>query len=67
MDLTLLHRIRERAYHIWMETGGNADQNWLQAETEILQMETSQTRPDKPAKKPARKRSRQREAVAVLG
>jgi Protein of unknown function (DUF2934) len=67
MDQTLMHRIRERAYHIWMETGGNPDQNWLQAETEILQMETSESCPDKPAKKPARKTSRKREAVAVFG
>jgi Protein of unknown function (DUF2934) len=66
MDQTLTHRIRERAYHIWMETGGNADQNWLQAETEILQMAASRTPPDKPVKKPARKTSRKREAVAVL-
>jgi Protein of unknown function (DUF2934) len=43
MDQTLMHRIRERAYHIWMETGGNPYQNWLQAETEILQVAASQT------------------------
>jgi hypothetical protein len=61
-----MHRIRERAYHIWVETGGNADQNWLQAETEILQTAASQTAPDKLAKKPARKTSRKREPVAVL-
>ena len=67
MDQTLMQRIRERAYHIWMEAGGNADQNWLQAETEILQIAGSQARPDRPAKKPSRKTSRKREAVAVLG
>jgi hypothetical protein len=67
MDQTLTHRIRERAYHIWMETGGNADQNWLRAETEILQMAAPQIRSNKTAKKPARKTSRKREAVAVLG
>jgi hypothetical protein len=66
MDQTLMHRIRERAYHIWMESGGNADQNWLQAETEILQMAASQTRSDKTAEKPTRKTSRKREAVAEL-
>ena len=29
-------RIRERAYYIWAANGGDADQNWLRAETEIL-------------------------------
>jgi hypothetical protein len=66
MDQTLMHRIRERAYRIWMETGGNPDQNWLQAETEILQVAASQTPPDNPAKKPARKTSRKRQAVVVV-
>ena len=65
MDQTLMHRIRERAYHIWMKTGGNPDQNWLQAETEILQVAASQTPPDKPAKKPARKTSRKGQAVVM--
>ena len=66
MDQTLMHRIRERAYHIWMETGGNPDQNWLQAETEILQIVASQTPPDKTAKKPTRKTSRKGQTVAVV-
>ena len=65
MDQTLMHRIRERAYHIWMETGGNPDQNWLQAEREILQVAASQTPPDNPAKKPARKTSRKGQAVVM--
>jgi hypothetical protein len=38
MDQALMVRIRERAYHIWEESGGHADDNWLQAETEILQL-----------------------------
>ena len=36
MDQSLMLRIRERAYHIWAANGGEADQNWLRAETEIL-------------------------------
>ncbi len=28
-------RIREHAFHIWAANGGDADQNWLRAETEI--------------------------------
>ena len=36
MDHALMLRIRERAYHIWAANGGEADQNWLRAETEIL-------------------------------
>ena len=63
MDQILVHRIRERAYHIWVETGGNADQNWLQAEAEILG--TPQTFPDKGPKKPARRTSRKRKASTV--
>ena len=36
MDEAVMLRIRERAYHIWAANGGDADQNWLRAETEIL-------------------------------
>jgi hypothetical protein len=36
MDEVLMLRIRERAYHIWAAIGGDADQNWLRAEREIL-------------------------------
>ena len=36
MDQALMLRIRERAYHIWTATGADADQNWLRAETEML-------------------------------
>jgi len=42
MDQSLTLRIRERAYNIWVETGGDADQNWLKAEKEILQALRSQ-------------------------
>jgi len=36
MNQALMVRIRERAYHIWAANGGEADQNWLCAESEIL-------------------------------
>jgi hypothetical protein len=36
MDQAMMLRIRERAYHIWTATGADADQNWLRAETEML-------------------------------
>jgi Protein of unknown function (DUF2934) len=64
MDQILMHRIRERAYHIWMETGGNADRNWLQAEAEILQT-ASQAPPDIGPQRPAPRKSRKGKASAV--
>jgi hypothetical protein len=39
MDRTIEHRIRERAYEIWLAGGcvsGEEHQNWLAAEREIL-------------------------------
>ena len=51
MDPSLMLRIRERAYHIWIDTGGHADQNWLQAEKEILQTPRSQPTAGPTAKK----------------
>jgi hypothetical protein len=42
MDQALMLRIRERAYHIWAANGGNADQNWFRAETEILNTSAAQ-------------------------
>jgi hypothetical protein len=39
MDMSLQHRIRERAYEIWNAAGrvhGEAVQHWLAAEREIL-------------------------------
>jgi hypothetical protein len=38
MDQAMTLRVRERAYHIWAAQGGDAQKNWLQAETEILQL-----------------------------
>lgn len=58
MDQMLTHRIRERAYHIWMETGGTADQNWLQAETELGRPPAPVTYSDQPSKKRTRKSNR---------
>jgi hypothetical protein len=51
MDQILMLRIRERAYRIWAADGGNADANWLRAETEILNTSAPQ-----PAEAPARKK-----------
>jgi hypothetical protein len=42
MDEALMLRIREHAFHIWAANGGDADQNWLRAETEILNTSTLQ-------------------------
>jgi hypothetical protein len=36
MDQALMVRIRECAYHLWAANGGDAEQNWLRAEAEIL-------------------------------
>jgi hypothetical protein len=42
MDQALMLRIRERAYHIWTATGADAHQNWLRAETEMLNNSVAQ-------------------------
>jgi hypothetical protein len=42
MDPAMTLRIRERAYHIWAAQGGDAEKNWLQAETELLELTTGQ-------------------------
>jgi hypothetical protein len=65
MDQTLTHRIRERAYHIWTETGRNAEQNWLQAEAEILRT-TTPIYPNQMPKRPARQANRKRQAGAAV-
>ena len=51
MDQALMHRIRERAYHIWAANGGEAEQNWLRAETEILNNLAAQALEAQPQKK----------------
>jgi Protein of unknown function (DUF2934) len=51
MDQALMLCIRERAYYIWTAGGGDAEQNWLQAEKEILSMSAR-----RPAQTAARKK-----------
>jgi len=36
MDERLMLSIRERAYEIWATAGGDAEENWLRAEAELL-------------------------------
>jgi hypothetical protein len=45
MDQAIMFRVRERAYHIWAARGGDAEKNWLQAESEILQLKSPQAAP----------------------
>jgi hypothetical protein len=60
MDQAIMFRVRERAYHIWAAKGGDAEKNWLQAETEILQVTAPS---DAPVQAPKLKaKSRQRKA-----
>jgi Protein of unknown function (DUF2934) len=45
--------IRERAYHLWIESGhedGNADAHWLVAQREILSASFGEMKPAKPKK-----------------
>ena len=51
MDQALMLRIRERAYQIWAANGGEADQNWVRAETEILNNSATQPSEAQPQKK----------------
>jgi hypothetical protein len=51
LEQDLSNRIRERAYELWIERGyrdGEAEQNWLAAESEIL---AASFRPAPPARK----------------
>jgi hypothetical protein len=41
MDQMLMLRIRERAYEIWVASGGDAKENWLRAEAELLKNSNS--------------------------
>jgi hypothetical protein len=46
MQMSLQHRIRERAYEMWNAAGrvhGQAEQHWLAAEREILAKMTVET------------------------
>jgi Protein of unknown function (DUF2934) len=60
MDQAIMFRVRERAYHIWAAQGGDAEKNWLQAESEIMQLTTIDTRIE--VQKP-KSRSHQRKAA----
>ena len=46
-------RIRERAYEIWVASGGNAEENWLRAEAELLKNSVS-----RPVRSPIKKKRR---------
>jgi DUF2934 family protein len=46
MEISLQHRIRDRAYEIWNAGGrihGRAEQHWLAAEREILAQMSAET------------------------
>jgi hypothetical protein len=64
MDQVITLRVRERAYHIWAVQGGDADKNWLQAETEILQLTNPQSAPASEPK-PKVRGSRNRKSMAA--
>ena len=64
MDQAMTLRVRERAYHIWAAQGGDAEKNWLQAETEILQLTTARAAPAA-APKPKARASRHRKSAAA--
>jgi hypothetical protein len=53
MDQMLMLRIRERAYEIWAASGGDAEDNWLRAEAELLKI--SNTDPVSPPIKKKRR------------
>ena len=51
MDQALMVRIRECAYHIWAANGGDAEQNWLRAEADILNNSAARPPVAQPQKK----------------
>jgi hypothetical protein len=53
MDQMLMLRIRERAYEIWVASGGDAEENWLRAEAEFLKNSDSS-----PVSSPIKKKRR---------
>jgi len=67
MDQTLMLRIRERAYHIWAANGGEAELNWLRAETEILNNSAAQPPEPKLQKKQRAAFSRKAKKTASAG
>jgi hypothetical protein len=64
MDQAMTLRVRERAYHIWAAQGGDAEKNWLQAESEILRLMTPESAPAS-APKPNARATRNRKSAAA--
>jgi hypothetical protein len=61
MDRSMEHRIRERAYEIWVANGqknGEAGRHWIAAERELLAEMTTATAEQKPAAAARKPRSR---------
>jgi hypothetical protein len=67
MDQALILRIRERAYQIWAANGGEADHNWLRAETEMLNTSAAQPPEAQPQKKQLGSFRRKAKKTASLG
>ena len=67
MHQTLMVRIRERAYHIWAANGGDAEQNWLRAEAEILNKSAAQPAAAQPHKKELSAIRRNAKKMASVG
>ena len=66
MDQALMLRVRERAYQIWAANGGEAHQNWLRAEAEILNNSATQPSDAQPQKKqPGGFKRKTKKAVSV--
>jgi|HubBroStandDraft_5_1064220.scaffolds.fasta_scaffold763064_1 hypothetical protein len=59
-------RVRERAYQIWAANGGDADRNWLRAETEILHTSAAPLQDPTPQRKPHGGDQAEREETASL-
>jgi hypothetical protein len=67
MDHALMLRIRERAYHIWAANGGEANQNWLRAEAELLNNSRAQPPEAQLRKKQPSASRRKAKKMALVG
>ncbi|HWC20131.1 MAG TPA: DUF2934 domain-containing protein [Terriglobales bacterium] len=67
MDQALMVRIRERAYDIWAANGGDAEQNWLRAEAQILNNSAAQPAEGQPKKKQINAFRRNAKKMASVG
>jgi Protein of unknown function (DUF2934) len=67
MNQALMVRIRERAYHIWAANGGDAEQNWVRAEAEILNNSAAQPAEAQPQKKQPGAFRRKAKKMASVG